>query len=296
MKSVLIVGGSGYIGQNLANYLNNCGYKVSVLSRSKVNIVGVKSYFWNPEKEQIDYQGLRNQQVIINLAGAGIGEKLWTSSRKREIISSRIEPLELLFDQIILLDKKPEKIISASAIGFYGNRPGEKLTEESPAGSGFLPQVCIQWEKTVQKFEILSIPVCIARIGVVVSKNAVSYNRLKSGLESGINLIPGNGKQLISWIALPDLLSAMQFLIENKDLKGIFNFTNPNPSPLQDIQSELIKVFKLKTIKICVPSFLIKMITGSFSELILSDQKVIPQRLLDNGFQFNFESISKSIQ
>jgi uncharacterized protein (TIGR01777 family) len=296
MKSVLIAGGSGYIGKHLAEYLNKSGYSVSILSRSKVNIAGVTSYFWNPEKEQIDYNSLKNQQIIINLAGAGIGEKLWTPSRKREIINSRIEPLELLFDQIIHLNNKPEKIISASAIGYYGNRPGEKLSEESLAGSGFLPQVCIQWEKAVQKFEVLPVPVCILRIGVVASKDAISFNRLKNSLELGINLTPGNGKQLISWIALHDLLSAIQFLIDNKELNGVFNLTNPNPLSMRDVQTELAELFKLKTININIPSFLIKAIIGSFSELMLNDQEVIPQRLLDLGFHFNYTTISKSIQ
>lgn len=295
-KSVLIAGGSGYIGQHLAVHLMKSGYRVSILSRSRVNLPGVKSYFWNPEREQIEDHGLRNQQIIINLTGAGIGDKFWTSSRKRELIDSRIEPLELLFDQVILLDRKPEKIISASAIGFYGHRPGEKLTEKSSAGSGFLPQVCIQWEKTAKKFEILHIPVCIARIGIVISKDSQLLSSFRNALESGINLIPGSGSQLISWIALPDLLSAIQFMIENDELTGIYNLTNPIPMSLKTIQSELAKFLGKKSINIRVPSFLLKTLLGSFSELLLNDLHVIPKKLLDNNYKFNYNTILTSIQ
>lgn len=295
-KSVLIAGGSGYIGKHLAVHLMKSGYRVSILSRSRVNLPGVNSYFWNPEREQIEEHGLRNQQIIINLTGAGIGDKFWTSSRKRELIDSRIEPLELLFDQIILLDRKPEKIISASAIGFYGHRPGEKLTEESTAGSGFLPQVCIQWEKAAKKFEVLSIPVCIARIGIVLSKDSLLLSNFRNALQSGINLIPGSGRQYISWIALPDLLSAMQFMIENDKLTGIYNLTNPIPMSIKTIQSELAKFLEKKSINIRVPSFLLKTLLGSFSELLLNDLHVIPKKLLDNNYKFNYNSILTSIQ
>ncbi len=295
-KSVLIAGGSGFIGQNLATYLVQLNYRVSLLCRSKINLPGIQTYFWDPRKEILDSSVLKKQQIIINLSGTGIADKFWTKARKKEIIDSRINPLEFLFNQIMLLDEKPEKIISASAIGYYGHRPDERITENSTEGTGFLSQVCLQWENTVKKFESLNIPTCIVRIGVVLSKNASFVTRIQYSQEAHINLIPGNGNQLISWISLADLISSFEFLIRNESLNGVFNLTHTESYPLRYIQNEIARFFKKRTLKIHFPAKLLKFFLGNFSELFLNSQSVIPERLVQHGYHFSKNTIEDSLR
>jgi uncharacterized protein len=295
-KSILIAGGSGFVGQNLAKYLVQLNYRVGLLCRSKIKLPGVQTYFWDPKKEILDDSSLKNQQIIVNLSGTGIADKFWTKTRKKEIIDSRIDPLEFLFNQIMILDEKPEKIISASAIGYYGHRPDERITENSTEGTGFLSQVCLQWENTVKKFETLNIPTCIVRIGVVLSQNASFVTRIQHSQDACINLIPGNGNQLISWISLADLLSSLEFLIKNESLNGIFNLTHPEPYPLKYVQTEIARFYKKKTLKIHFPAKVLKFLLGSFSELFLNSQSVVPERLIQHGYHFSKNTIEDSLR
>lgn len=298
MLKYIIAGGSGFVGNALCSLLLRQNHEVIVLS-TKIKLPisfhpQLKFVYWNPSEHTIDKKFFCKDAVIVNLAGAGVAEKRWTHLRKQEIVLSRVQSLETLYKAIQSKQIEANYLLSASAIGWYGE--GDKnFTEETECDTAYLATVCKQWEIEAMKFKNLNIPVGIARIGIVLGNGAGAFHEFLKPLKFGIAGIPAGGNQIYSWIHLEDLCQALQFLSTNKQ-QGIYNVVAPNPVTVLSIFNEMVACRKSISLKIPVPAFLLKMIMGEMSVEILKSCIVSSKKLQSLGFEFQFPNIKSCIK
>ncbi|MFA5850665.1 MAG: TIGR01777 family oxidoreductase [Bacteroidales bacterium] len=282
-KTIGITGASGFIGTSLTLYLEKQGYTIKHLNRG----------FTLADVDICD--------IIINLAGASINRR-WSSSAKKLIRESRIETTKRLVGFLNGSgSKRTILLISASAIGIYptcksktdvDHKAYDEYSQER--GDDFLTHTCIDWENEALKANS-NLRVVIARFGVVLSNKGGALPKMSLPFKFGVAGTIGNGKQLFSWIALEDLLRALAFLIEKEELNGVFNFTSPNPVNNSELTQTLARKYKCP-IKLRIPSFAFKVVYGEASTLFTDGQRVLPKRLIENGFTFNFMTIDSCIK
>lgn len=288
-NNILIAGGTGLIGKALKKEFESDNWNVSILSRSR-QPDNPNVFHWDPETNLIDSNALRNNKVIINLAGTGIADKFWTEKRKQEIISSRVGSINTLANAIAKSDIKPKHIIQASATGFYGNRPSERLLENSKEGEGYLAEVCQQWESATKSFNNLGVPVTVIRIGVVLSNKGGFLPRILAPSKSRVNIIPGHGQQILPWVHISDLTRLFLFCAQEK-VHGAINGVSPESNSLEDVQKAVSSEFIGKTIPVKTGTWIIKSLLGQFSELFLNSQDIGTDKLLDAGFKFHYGNL-----
>jgi len=296
MKTILIVGGTGFIGRNVADYFNNKGYDVNILSRKILPNYPFRMYEWDPLNGSIQVEALTNQDVIINLSGAGIAEKYWTSKRKKILFSSRIDSTRFLIDTLIRNNIYPRLFIHASAIGFYGNRPDERVNETSNKGEGFLSYICQAWEKDVRRLDDTKIKYAILRIGIVLSKKGGSFPKLVFPIKTGFNILFGKGLHSISWIHIVDLMKIIESLIEDTLEPGIYNCVAPQATNQKVFNDQLKRTLHVKTLRIRIPKKMISMIVGEMTEIFCSDQYVVPENLQHQNFEFAFPDLQSALK
>ncbi len=295
MKRILIAGGSGFIGKYLTSKFKEEGYRVSILTR-KGNNNSAKTYFrWDPGKGIINEESLKDQDIIINLTGAGIADRLWTGNRKKVIRDSRIKSTQLLVKTLKKYSIIPELFINVSAIGYYGDRPDKILTEKSPAGSGFLSQVCQEWENALKPLSELAIPYTIIRLGILLGKEGGSLPKLLLPLRFRINLIYGRGKQNISWIHMADIFQIMFQLAEKKLMPRVYNGVAPEALSQSEFNRTIIKILHWHVLTVRIPSRLLFFLAGELATVILDHQHVKPAALLDQQFQFRFPRLKEAL-
>lgn len=296
LKKVLIVGGSGLIGKHLADYFGKSGYEVFILSRNPITSSGFETYSWNPSQGILDAKVLSDKDIIINLSGAGIEKKIWTPARKRVLYNSRINSTRLLVDTLIKEDMRPELFMNASAIGYYGNRPDEKLTEKSKQGNGFLSTICYDWENEVRRLEKTKLNHAILRIGIVLSNNGGSLPKLMRPIKMRFNVLFGKGSQCLSWIHMEDIVRIFFSIASGKLKPDIYNCVSPNPVTQKDFNDVLMKTTHVRAIQLRLPKKMLSLMMGEMSELFLSDLNVYPENLLKQKFQYDYPNLTSSIK
>ena len=290
-NKVLITGGTGLIGTAVRQLLNRKGYETAVLTRNK-NLKNIKSFYWNPPTKELDLEALKFADYIIHLAGENISKKRWTARQKQRIYDSRIHSTRFLFDKVKASGLYPKKLISASAIGYYGTFTSDKiLTENDPPGNDFLAKVVVDWEKENLAFEKLGIPTLLYRIGVVFSNKGGALGEMMKTIPLGFVASPGSGKQILAWIALEDLAEMFVYGIENENLTGIYNAVSPNPVNVLKLNNELAKKYKIKHLPIHIPKIFLKLAFGEMSSLILEGSKISSEKIINSGFQFKYPQI-----
>src|SRR6186997_3412027 len=235
METVLITGGTGMIGKALTQALIERGFNVIILTRHINNKREIKdnklSYaIWNVEKQTIDKDALAKADYIIHLAGASVAEKRWTKKRKQEIVSSRVDSGKLITDSLKNIPNKVKTVVSATAIGWYGpdKNDGRTFTEDDPSSNDFLGQTCKQWEAAIEPASFLGKKLVKLRIGIVLSNEGGAYVEFKKRLKFGFATILGNGKQIVSWIHIDDLIRAILFAMENEKMENLYNVVAPH--------------------------------------------------------------------
>jgi uncharacterized protein (TIGR01777 family) len=296
MKNILIAGGSGLIGTKIAATLLAEGHHVSLLSRNNSNKNTYKTWYWDPLNGIIDEQVLKNQDIIINLAGSGIARWPWTRKRKRTIYDSRILSTRLLVDTILNQKLNPSQFISVSATGYYGNRPDEKISEMSGAGTGFLSFVCKAWENEALRLKDKGIPVSILRTGIVLSKSGGSFPVLVKPLKFGGNVLFKKGLHFIPWIHIDDLVKIFSEIINDSLLPGLYNTVAPHPVSQQKFNEAINSVLGRKTITIKVPEKLLAVFFGEMRSIVTDDQNINPAHLIGQDFNFQFPEINSAIK
>jgi uncharacterized protein (TIGR01777 family) len=295
MKKILIAGGTGFIGKLLCHELKNQGYIVSILSRSNNIHVPYRIYQWKPSKNEMPLQSLVNEDIIINIAGTNIAGGRWTAKRKASILKSRIDSTRLLVSTIIENKLAPGLFINASAIGFYGNRPGEELTEDSEKGKDFLSNVCAAWERELIPLEEYGIPVAIMRFGLVLSNNGGIFPSLIRPVRLGLDVRFENGRQYLSWIHVDDLINCIIWLLKGKLHSGIYNCVAPQPVSQMQFNYIAGNILNKRTLAVKISKKLLKIILGEVSDLLLTDQYVIPIHLQEQYYTFIYNSINDAL-
>ena len=282
--NIMITGASGVLGTALVPFLRTQGHNVKRMVR-KAPVQSDEAY-WNPYQQEIDKQAFDNIDTVIHLAGEYIGEGRWTPKKKKRIIGSRVKSTQFLAHTICNLKKPPKTLICASAIGYYGNRGEEILTESSEKGSDFISDVCDQWEKAAGPAIDSGIRVIFLRIGVVLTPRGGALERLLPIHRSGFGLTFGDGEQVMSWISEDDFLGVVNHVIHHTKLSGPVNVTAPNPVSQRDFSRHLAQAFE-QPLFIRIPKWIITPIYGQMGhEVILSGNYAIPDKLMATNYSF----------
>jgi uncharacterized protein (TIGR01777 family) len=290
---IAVTGASGLIGSAFVKAANARGDEVLKLVRRKPKTAD--EIFWDPTTGQIDHLLLDGVDAIVHLAGAGVGERRWSEKYKKEILDSRVNSTKLIVKAIARMHRPPKVLVSASAIGFYGDTAESSVDENAPAGTGFLAEVCLAWEAAAKPAKQYGVRVVHPRTGLVLSRKGGLLKKLYPLFFFGLGGKMGNGKQFWSCISLNDQVRALLHLIENEKISGGVNLVMPEAVTNKEFVKTLGKIMKRPTI-FSVPAIALKIALGEFSSEVLGSIKVAPSKLIVNDFQFDESNLTSALQ
>ncbi len=293
-RTVLITGGSGMLGSRLKQLLKEEGYHPVVLSRGPSQ--PPERYHWNIAEGVIEHAALERSAHIVHLAGAGIADERWTRERKEEILKSRVNSANALFDYCRKWQIRPRSFISASAIGIYGDTGEAVITEEQPAGRGFLSEVCQKWESAADQFGKLGTRVAKLRIGLVLAGEEGMLTKTLLPLKMGLAPYFGNGRQFYSWVHIDDVCRAFIHLIRNEELNGAFNITGHPAVRNREYMQALKKLRGKRALSFGLPPLILRLLLGEMSELLLMSNRVSSEKIRKSGFNFRFEPLTPALE
>lgn len=291
----LITGGSGMIGKRITQEILLKNNEVNWLSSSYKQQKGVQSFHWDIKTNKIDTNCFNGVDTIIHLAGAGVTDRNWTADYKKEMIDSRILSTRLLFNSLKDLPHKPKVIVSASAIGIYGNITEELTTEIAPAGNTFLAKLTQQWEEEVDLFEQLGIRVVKLRVGIVLATEGGFLKKVAAPAKWCLGAALGNGKMITSWIHINDLVNMFLFAAEHDNLHGAYNAVAPHPVSNYEISKQIARALHKPFFMPNVPVFALRLVFGEMAFIILSSQHISSQKITHAGFTFRFNEIEPAL-
>jgi uncharacterized protein len=292
---ILVSGSHGLVGKALAPSLERDGHEVFTLVRGKAR-PGVHEIEWHPNQNEIAAGSLEGFDSVIHLAGESIASGRWTEEKKRRIRDSRVKGTTLLSEALAKLENPPQTFICASAIGYYGDRGDDILTEASPPGNDFLAGVCVEWEQDTGAAAEKGIRVVNARFGIILSADGGALQKMLTPFRLGLGGKIGSGKQWMSWIALDDVVDGIRFALANDSLRGPVNFVAPNPVTNAEFTKTLGKVLSRPTI-FPVPAFAARLVFGEMADaLLLSSQLVEPAKLKQTGYQFKYSGLESALR
>ena len=295
---VVISGGTGFVGSALLEALVKRGDQVVVLTRgSKKSSIDSKITYvvWNSAVPETIVKEIDGADAVINLAGEALIGKRWTSHQKVKILESRVHATHIMANSIKQAARKPKVFISASAIGYYGSRESETLTEESSAGTGFLTDVCKAWEAHAIRVEDFNVRVVRLRIGIVLDKKGGALKLMLSPFQLGLGGWLGNGNQWMSWITRVDLVRLIVFCLDHSTAKGALNAVSPQPVTNKAFSLVLAQALK-RPCFMPVPAFMLKLILGEMSEVLLGSQRVLPKKAMSLGFVNHHAEIRNALE
>ncbi|HEX5659839.1 MAG TPA: TIGR01777 family oxidoreductase [Polyangiales bacterium] len=294
VRTIAISGASGFIGTALSALLKRAGARVRPLVRpGKHGLDGIQ---WDPERGTIDSQALEGVDAIVHLAGDGVAEGRWSAEKKARIRESRVLGTGLLARAITGLSLKPGVFVSASAIGYYGDRGDEELDERSTPGDDFLAEVCKVWESSADPARAAGVRVVHPRIGIVLSPEGGALKKMLPPFKLGLGGRFGDGKQYMSWIALEDAVRALVHALDHKELRGPLNLTAPRPVTNAELTKSLGAALHRPTI-MPVPGPLARLALGEMADVaLLSGARVLPRQLLASGFQFEHPALKPYLE
>ena len=293
---ILISGSSGQVGSALIPALARERHEVWRLLRLKEKPAqDPRVILWNPDAAELQKEALEGFDAIIHLGGVNLASKRWSEPFKQEAWNSRVESTRLLVKAMSALKKPPKVFLCASAVGIYGNRAEEALDDYASLGSGFLAELCKAWEESAAKATTKGVRVIHARFGMILSRQGGAIARMLTPFKLGLGGRIGSGKQIISWISLPDLVAALLFLLENDNCEGAYNLVTPNPVSNYNFTRALGRAVARPTI-FPMPAFVARWLLGEMAdELLLASQKVQPKRLKEAGYKFKLPYIGEAL-
>jgi len=289
---VLVTGGTGFIGQALGPLLQQQGHQVVLWTRQlKPKLPAGVTEFVNQlqelEKNSID--------AVINLAGAGIADKRWNQERKKLLVNSRVDTTRQLVKWMIAQDSPPKVLLSASAVGYYGEQGDKVITEDTPPKPGFTHDLCAAWEKAALEAESLGVRVCLLRTGVVLDQGGGSLAKMLPAFKLGLGGPLGSGQHWFPWIHREDMARIYLWLLENPQQQGVFNASAPHPVSNKDFTRGLGEALRRPAF-MPMPEPLLKLLFGEMAELLLVSDRMKPQRLEEGGFVFRYPKLEQALQ
>lgn len=295
MASILVTGGTGFIGRALCDLLREKGHTVLILSRTKTD--NPNTFYWNLAEHYVDPEAIIKADYIIHLAGEGIADKRWNKERKGLLVSSRVDSANLLFEKVKELHPNLKGFISASGIGYYGATTSEKIYNENDvAGRDFVSTICKLWEKAANQFNKINIRTVIFRTGVVLSNEGGALEKLSQPIKLGVGAALGSGEQYIPWIHMEDLCNMYFLAIENEEIKGIYNAVAPEHINNKALTKTIAKKLKKPLWLPNIPTFVMKLILGKMAVIILEGSRVSSEKIMATGFKFNYPNIKEALE
>ncbi len=295
-KRILLSGASGLIGSALERAAREAGMDVTKLVR-RHHLVGPGAVYWNPEKAgaAVHPMMLEGLDAVIHLSGASVGRR-WTEDWRKEIVASRVGTTRSLCEALARVHLRPQVLLVASAVGIYGSRGDETLTEASAAGGGFLAETCKAWENATGRASELGVRVAHLRFGVVLDRRGGTLGKMLPVFRLGLGGKLGSGRQWMSWASLRDAVRAVLFLMERDDLAGAFNVTAPNPVTNAEFTKVLGAALDRPAV-LTVPAGVLRALLGEMAdETLLASQRALPRRLMDAGFTFDDAEIGMALR
>ncbi len=295
MEKILITGGSGIIGTELSKLLKSNGYIVTHLSRSVKGTETYETFKWDIANSYIDPKALENVDHIIHLAGENVGGGRWNDTRKKRILSSRIDSLSLIKNN--LAGHSLKSFISSSGISYYGTITTDEIFEETaPKGTDFLADVSVQWEKAAFQFEPLADRVVAIRTGVVLSPEGGALEKIKQPIKMGVGSALGSGKQYVPWLHLDDICGIYLKAVQDSSVKGIFNAVASEHCTNKGLVQAIAKVLNKKLWAPKVPAFMLKLIFGEMSVIVLEGSRISNKKIKAVGYTFKYDSLDTALK
>jgi uncharacterized protein (TIGR01777 family) len=291
---ILVTGSTGLVGSALIPALKSSGHQIARLVRSQPK--DASEVYWNPEQGTIKAVELEGLDAVVHLAGENLAAGRWTDEKKQRIRESRVKGTRLLSETLAQLNEKPAVLVSASAVGFYGSRGDEILTEQSASGSDFLAEVCREWELATQAAAQAGIRVVNLRFGVIFSGEGGALKKMLLPFRMGVGGKLGSGHQYMSWIALDDAVGAIEHALMNDSLRGPVNVVAPQAATNREFTKTLGRVLSRPTI-FPVPAFAARLAFGEMADAtLLSSQRVEPERLNEAGYAFKYPTLEAALR
>lgn len=291
---VLVTGSTGLVGKKIVSGLKSGGHQVARLVRGEPK--GADEFSWDPDAGKINASAFDGVDAVIHLAGEGIASKRWSAEQKAKIKDSRVKGTLLLSNTIAALQKAPKALVSASAIGFYGDRGSEMLTEASTNGDGFLAEVCREWEGATRAAEAVGVRVVHARLGVVLSREGGALKMMLPPFMMGAGGPLGDGRQYMSWVDVDDAAKAFIYLATEANVSGAVNVVAPNPHTNGEFTKTLAKVISRPAF-FPVPTIGVKVMFGEMgTELLLASNRVSAEKIVGSGFKFNYPELDGALK
>jgi uncharacterized protein (TIGR01777 family) len=288
---ILVTGGTGFVGQSLCPTLAAAGHEVVILTRQSAPRLpkGCES-----SVTRLDGLDASEFGGVVNLAGAPIGDARWTESRKKLLLDSRINTTARLVEWMVRAERRPPVLVSASAVGYYGEQGDRPITEDTPPTPGFTHDLCAAWEREAAKASDLGVRVCLMRIGVVLDQGGGALAKMLPAFRMGAGGRLGSGNHWFPWIHRADVAAICQWLLENDKARGAFNVGAPKPVTNAEFTHALGRALGRPTV-LPMPEAALKLLFGEMSELLLVSDRMLPKRLLDEGFQFRYPELDKAL-
>lgn len=293
---ILITGASGLIGKALQKSFAAKGYEMLLASRREPKDTSHIQWDADTGFRDADLDRLEGLDAVVHLAGENIAGLRWTDEKKKAIRDSRVFGTRSMIETFDELKAKPKAFISGSAIGFYGDRGDEEMTESSPAGKTFLAEVCKEWEAESRRAEDLGIRTVLLRTGIVLSKDGGALATMLTPFKLGVGGVIGDGKQWMSWVSLDDVVGIINYVLENENVRGAVNNTAPNPVTNEEFTKTLGSVLYRPTF-LPLPEFAVHMVFGEMGDALLLDStRVIPKRMNDAGYEFMYADLRTALE
>ncbi len=295
----LITGATGFVGRRLLSRLDQ---PAVVLSRNAAKAehslarFGVRAFDWDAENQPAPAEAFEGVDVVFHLAGEPVAEGRWTKEKKIRLRESRVAGTRNLVQTLGQLQHQPRVLISASAVGYYGDRGDDLLTEDASPREDFLGEICMSWERESHAARLAGIRVVNPRIGIVLGEKGGALGKMLLPFKLGVGSPLGNGKQYMPWIHLDDLVSQLLFAAERESISGPLNATAPHPVTNLEFTKTLGKVLSRPTFMPAPPTFVLKIIIGEFANVLLQSQRAVPQKSLDAGFRFQYPDLEPALR
>ncbi|MFD9306860.1 TIGR01777 family oxidoreductase [Streptomyces sp. NPDC060048] len=290
---IAVTGATGLIGSALGRSLRDDGHEVVRFVRREP--AAADEARWDPARGYVDPAGLAGCDAVVHLAGAGVGDHRWTDAYKREIRDSRVKGTAAMARAVAAMDEPVAAFVCGTAIGYYGDTGDRAVDEDAPAGEGFLPEVCVEWEGAAAPAREAGVRTVFARTGLVVAADGGAWGKLFPIFKAGVGGRLGSGRQYWSHISLHDEVAALRHLVDTPSMSGPVNLTAPEPLTNREVTAAMGRILRRPAV-FAVPAPVMRVVLGEFSQDVLGSQRVRPARLLESGFAFRYPGIDDSIR